>query len=273
VMFSGNLQFLALRSLKEMKASCINGVLKLLTLTSNEEGSRFLLKSYSFVGEIKAYFLNLCTSLKGGEVMNKLVYFLMVGLAVVVLQAITVEAQSVDPTTGETVAAPPQGDTNVDPTTGQTMAPPTAAPMGDPGMAPPAGDPNMPPTAAPMGDPGMAPPAGDPNMPPTAAPMGDAADKPSMGERVKRFFGMGTKDAQSPTGAPGAPPMGDPTMAPPTAPGAPPMGDPTMAPPTGAPGGPPMGDPTMAPPAGDISHCAQFSGPPKAACEAAAAGK
>ena len=28
-----------------------------------------------------------------------------------------------------------------------------------------------------------------------------------------------------------------------------------------------------APATGDISHCAQFSGPPKAACEAAAAGK
>ena len=41
-------------------------------------------------------------------------------------------------------------------------------------------------------------------------------------------------------------------------------GDPNMPPPTGAPG---------APPTGDISHCAQFSGPPKAACEAAAAGK
>jgi len=50
-------------------------------------------------------------------------------------------------------------------------------------------------------------------------------------------------------------------------------GDPNMPPPTGAPGAPPMGDPTMAPPTGDISHCAQFSGPPKAACEAAAAGK
>ena len=68
---------------------------------------------------------------------------------------------------------------------------------------------------------------------------------------------------------------GDPNMPPPTgAPGAPPMGDPNMPPPTGAPGAPPMGDPTMAPPqAGDVSHCAQFSGPPKAACEAAAAGK
>ena len=67
---------------------------------------------------------------------------------------------------------------------------------------------------------------------------------------------------------------GDPNMPPPTgAPGAPPMGDPNMPPPTGAPGAPPMGDPKMAPPTGDISHCAQFSGPPKAACEAAAAGK
>ena len=46
------------------------------------------------------------------------------------------------------------------------------------------------------------------------------------------------------------------------------MGDPNMAPPTGTSGMPPM-----TPPAGDISHCAQFSGPPKAACEAAAAGK
>jgi len=41
VMFSGNLQILALRSLKEMKARCIDSVLKFLTLTSNEEGSRF----------------------------------------------------------------------------------------------------------------------------------------------------------------------------------------------------------------------------------------
>jgi len=59
----GNLQILVLRSFKEMETSCINSVLKFLTLTSNEEGSRFLLKSYSFVREIKAYFLNLCTSL------------------------------------------------------------------------------------------------------------------------------------------------------------------------------------------------------------------
>ena len=50
-------------------------------------------------------------------------------------------------------------------------------------------------------------------------------------------------------------------------------GDPNMPPPTGAPGTAPMGDPNMAPPAGDISHCAEFSGPPKEACEAAATGK
>jgi len=103
--------------------------------------------------------------------MNRLVYFLIVGLAVIALQATTVEAQG--------------------------------------------GDPNMPP---PTGAPG-------------APPMGDATAKPSLGERVKSFFGIGTKDATPPTGAPGAPPTGD------------------------------------------ISHCAQFSGPPKAACEAAAAGK
>ena len=67
---------------------------------------------------------------------------------------------------------------------------------------------------------------------------------------------------------------GDPNMPPPTgAPGTAPMGDPNMPPPTGAPGTAPMGDPNMAPPAGDISHCAEFSGPPKAACEAAATGK
>jgi len=84
----------------------------------------------------------------------------------------------------------------------------------------------------------------------------------------------GDPNMPPPTGAPGTAPMGDPNMPPPTgAPGTAPMGDPNMAPPTGAPGTAPMGDPNMAPPAGDISHCAEFSGPPKAACEAAATGK
>ena len=60
-----------------------------------------------------------------------------------------------------------------------------------------------------------------------------------------------------PTGAPGGPPMGDPTMAPPTgAPGEPPMGDPTMAPPTGAPGGPPMGEDCAGKPTpGEVAAC------------------
>ena len=46
LMFSGNLQFLALRSLKK-KASCVNSALRFLILTSNKEGSSFLVyKSY-----------------------------------------------------------------------------------------------------------------------------------------------------------------------------------------------------------------------------------
>ena len=89
---------------------------------------------------------------------------------------------------------------------------------------------------------------------------------------------VSTVGAQSPSGSadPNAPVLtiGDPACAtvPPAA-GCPAGSPGMMAPPTGAPGGPPMGDATMAPPTGDISHCAQFSGPPKAACEAAAAGK
>jgi len=78
---------------------------------------------------------------------------------------------------------------------------------------------------------------GDPTM---APPTGDAAAKPSLGERVKRFFGVGAKDALPPTGAPGTPPMGDPTM----------------APPTGAPGGPPMGEDCAGKPTpGEVAAC------------------
>ena len=150
--------------------------------------------------------------------MKQLVYFLIVGLAVIALQATTVEAQGGDP----------------------NMPPPTGAPG-----APPMGDPNMPP---PTGAPG-------------APPMGDAAAKPSLGERVKSFFGMGTQDATPPAGDPGMPPTG--------APGEPPMdgpppGEDCANKPTPEetaacweqqgghmdhPGGPPMGDPNM-PPAG-----------------------
>ena len=127
--------------------------------------------------------------------MNRLVCFLIVGLAVIALQATTVEAQGGDP----------------------NMPPPTGAPG-----APPMGDPNMPP---PTGAPG-------------APPMGDAAAKPSLGERVKSFFGMGTKDATPPTGAPVLT-IGDPACA-------------TVPPAAGCPAGSPgmMGDPNMPPPTG-----------------------
>ena len=110
--------------------------------------------------------------------MNRLVCFLIVGLAVIALQATTVEAQG--------------------------------------------GDPNMPP---PTGAPG-------------APPMGDAAAKPSLGERVKSFFGMDTKDATPPTGAPVLT-IGDPACA-------------TVPPAAGCPAGSPgmMGDPNMPPPTG-----------------------
>ena len=62
--------------------------------------------------------------------MNRLVCFLIVGLAVIALQATTVEAQGGDP----------------------NMPPPTGAPSG-----PPMGDPKMPP---PIGDAADKPPAG-----------------------------------------------------------------------------------------------------------------
>ena len=71
--------------------------------------------------------------------MNRLVCFLIVGLAVIALQATTVEAQG--------------GDPNMPPPTGAPGTPPT----GDPNMPPPTGAPGAPP----MGDPTMAPPAGD----------------------------------------------------------------------------------------------------------------
>jgi hypothetical protein len=116
--------------------------------------------------------------------MNRIVYFLMVGLAFTVLQVSTVTAAPVltigDPACQTPPAigcpagspglmAPPMGDPNM---------PPTAAPMGAPHMPPtaaPMGAPHMPPTAAPMGAPHMPPtaaPMGAPHMPPTAAPMG-----------------------------------------------------------------------------------------------------
>ena len=55
---------------------------------------------------------------------------------------------------------------------------------------------------------------------PGTAPMGDTPHAPSIGERVKSFFGMGTE--APPTGAPETDHMG--------APGTAPMGDPSCAP-------------------------------------------
>ena len=148
--------------------------------------------------------------------MKKFVCFLMVGLAFTVLQVSTVAAQTGAPvlTIGDPACA--------------TVPPAAGCPAGSPGMM---GDPNMPPpTVGPDGRP-----MGDPSGMP---PMGDAAAKPSLGERVKSFFGMGTKDATPPTGAPVLT-IGDPACA-------------TVPPAAGCPAGSPgmMGDPNMPPPTG-----------------------
>ena len=107
--------------------------------------------------------------------MKKILCFLMVGLAFTALQVVTVGAQ--------------------------TGAPGTA-PMGAPGT-----DHMGAPGTAPMGAPGT-----DHMGAPGTAPMGDTPHAPSIGERVKSFFGMGTE--APPTGAPGTAPMGDPSCAP-----------------------------------------------------------
>jgi hypothetical protein len=177
--------------------------------------------------------------------MNKILYFLMVGFAFTVLQVGTVEA--VKDCSDFTPGTPPFESCVAQNLESAGGTPGTAAPMGDPNMAPMTGTPG---TAAPMGDPNMAPMTGTPG---TAAPMGDAMGDtnaaPSLGERVKEFFGMGTE--APPTGTPGtAAPMGDPNMAPMTGtPGtAAPMGDPNMAPMTGTPGtAAPMGATGTAP--------------------------
>ena len=119
------------------------------------------------------------------------------------------------------------------------------AQTGDPSCAPTASGTLPPHCTGGQGDPNMTPPTGVTGGP----PMGDTANAPKvgLGQRIKNLFGMGAKDVAPPTGAPGTAPMGDPNM----------------APPTGASGTAPMGN---------ISHCAEFSGPPKVACEAAAAG-
>ena len=98
--------------------------------------------------------------------MNRLVYFLMVGLALTVLQVSTVAAQA----PGAPVLTIGDPACQTPPAIGCPAGSPGL--MGDPNMppptmAPPMGDPNMPPTMAPpMGDPSGMPPMGDPNMPP-----------------------------------------------------------------------------------------------------------
>jgi hypothetical protein len=114
--------------------------------------------------------------------MNRLVYFLMVGLAFTVLQISTVGAQSpsgsADPnapvlTIGDPACITVPAAAGCPPGSPGMMAPPTGAPdappMGDPNMPPPTGAPGGPP----MGDPNMPPPTGAPGTP----PMGDAAGK------------------------------------------------------------------------------------------------
>ena len=188
--------------------------------------------------------------------MKQLVYFLMVSLAFTALQVATVEAQSVDPTTVVPPTGAPGAPPGDDPCMGKTGdalitcveenpppsgtseagAPPTLT-LNDPRcqLAEADRDPDCPPMASMTGDDtGMAPPTGEPGAP----PMGDAAAKPSLGERVKSFFGMGTKDATPPTGAPVLT-IGDPACA-------------TVPPAAGCPAGSPgmMGDPNMPPPTG-----------------------
>ena len=132
--------------------------------------------------------------------MNRLVCFLIVGLAVIALQATTVEAQGGDPNMAPPTAAAPGGP----PTAAAPGGPPTAAAPGGPPMGDSAAKPSLgervksffgmdtkdatPPTGAPVltiGDPACAtvPPAagcpagspgmmGDPNMPPPTGAAG-----------------------------------------------------------------------------------------------------
>ena len=81
------------------------------------------IKIIHFAREILAYFCKtfVFSCKRRGDVMNRLVYFLMVGLAFTVLQVSTVAAQT--------------GDPNVPPPTGATGMPP----MGDSCMTVPAG--------------------------------------------------------------------------------------------------------------------------------------
>ena len=111
--------------------------------------------------------------------MKKIIYFLMVGCAVLVLQAATVAAQAPVP----------------------NMPPPMAPPMGDPNMPPPMG--GVPGVPAPMG--------GAPGVP---APMGGEPGEPDLDsmtdeELEKMFADAPEEDAGVAPGVPGGiPPVG-----------------------------------------------------------------
>ena len=213
--------------------------------------------------------------------MQKLFSFLIIGLTFVVLNVSTVEGaheaghiQGTDDGSGDCGGVPcPTGD---DPGAGEdcaAMPTPTEVAACWDRQAPPSGtsEAGAPPTLT-LEDPRcqLAEADRDPGCPPMAPPMGDAAAKPSLGERVKSFFGIGTEDAAPPTGAPGGPPMGDPNMPPPVpadpmGTAVPPMGDPNMPPPVPA---DPMGTavpPMDGPPPGE--DCANKPTPEEtAAC-------
>jgi hypothetical protein len=166
-------------------------------------------------------------------IMNKILYFLMVGLAFTALQVVTAEA--VKDCAGFTPGTP-SFQSCVDANAKAALNNNEGNQSG--------------------GDAGA---GAIQNNSGTAAPMGDTAPAPSMGERVKSFFGMGTE--APPTGAPGTAPMG--------APGTAPMGDHSGTAPMGAPGTAPMGDhsgtaPMGAPgtaPMGDHSGTAPMGAP------------
>jgi hypothetical protein len=99
--------------------------------------------------------------------MNKILYFLMVGLAFAALQVVTVGAQTEDPSCAPLAngTLPPhctggQGD----PATGDMAPAIGSVPMGAPGTAAPMGD------ASGMGDPSMTPPMGEHNDGPPIDP-------------------------------------------------------------------------------------------------------
>ena len=154
--------------------------------------------------------------------MHKIFYFLMVGFAFTVLQVGTVEA--VKDCSDFTPGTPPFASCVAD---NQKTA-------GGAGMGAPATSGT---DCANAGDPTEVAACWDRQAPsaeatgmvaPGTAPMEDSAAAPSMGERVKRFFGIGNDTPVPPT--PGAAGMGAPGAAGMGAPGTASTGDPSCAP-------------------------------------------